>query len=338
MLIGHGDDIPNNLDANFSSNIWYGANNDSLYAYLASHLKHTRNYPEVLPNHLTNCIADYHHVKPENILVTNGATEAIYLIAHTFSKYVTSIISPAFSEYEDACNLYKHSLNFISEPEITGSQYFGCEMVIMGNPNNPTGTAYSFDFIEKLLQNNTNTIFVIDEAYADFTTTETSAIASITKHPHLIIIRSLTKKFCIPGLRLGYIVSGSKNISKIKAYKMPWSVNSLAIAAGEYLITRSEDYQIPLNEWLAETAWLMNEIRALKTFNVYPTQTTYFLCETQQSSAAQLKEYLLKEHALLIRDAANFRGLSPKHFRICTQSRCENELLINALKLWTLLF
>lgn len=338
MLIGHGDDIPNNLAANFSSNVWYGANNDSLYAYLASHLKHTRNYPEVLPNHLTNCIADYHHVKPENILVTNGATEAIYLIAHTFSQYATSIICPAFSEYEDACNLYKHSLNFISEPEIKEKQTFREKIVIMGNPNNPTGTAYSFDFIEKLLQNNPNTIFVIDEAYADFTKIETSAIDSITKYANLIIIRSLTKKFCIPGLRLGYIVADCIQINKIKALKMPWSVNSLAIAAGEYLITRSEDYQIPLNEWLAETTWLMNEIRALKTFNVYPTQTTYFLCQTLRSNSAQLKEYLLNEHAILIRDASNFRNLSPRHFRICTQPHAENELLIKALKQWTPIF
>ncbi|HEX2934393.1 MAG TPA: aminotransferase class I/II-fold pyridoxal phosphate-dependent enzyme [Bacteroidales bacterium] len=338
MLIGHGDDIPNNLAANFSSNVWYGANNDSLYAYLASHLKHTRNYPEVLPTHLTNCIADYHKVKPENILVTNGATEAIYLIAHTFSKYVTSIVCPAFSEYEDACNLYKHNLNFISESELKGIQTSQNEMVVIGNPNNPTGTSYSFDFIEKLLQNNPNTIFVIDEAYADFTTTETSAIGSITKHANLIITRSLTKKFCIPGLRLGYIVADSLQISKIKAYKMPWSINTLAIEAGEYLISRTEEYQIPLREWLSETLRLMNEIRKLNAFNVFPSQTSYFLCETQRSSAAQLKQYLLKEHALLIRDASNFRGLSPKHFRICAQSRDENELLINALKQWTLLF
>lgn len=338
MLTGHGDDIPHNLAANFSSNVWYGANNDSLYAYLASHLKDTRSYPEVLPVYLINCIADYHHLKPENILITNGATEAIYLIAHTFSKYITTIVCPAFSEYEDACNLYKHRLNFISEPEIKKKQIFQDEMVIMGNPNNPTGTAYSVEFIEKLLQNNPNTIFVIDEAYADFTTTEASAIDGITKYSNLIIIRSLTKTFCIPGLRLGYIVADSKNISKIKAYKMPWSVNTLAIAAGEYLLGHTEHYQIPLNEWLAETLWLMNEIRALKTFNVYPSHTSYFLCQTQRSNATQLKEFLLNEHGILIRDASNFRSLSPKHFRICTQSHAENELLINALKQWTPLF
>lgn len=338
MLIGHGDDISLNLTANFSSNVWYGAENERLYAHLAKHLRDTRRYPEVEPRHLTSGIADYHHVKPENILVTNGATEAIYLIAHAFSKSVTSIIYPAFSEYEDACNLHKHSLKFLSEAEIKEGYTLGEAIVMMGNPNNPTGTVYSVEFIEKLLQNNPKTIFVIDEAYSDFTTADTSMIPNISKYSNLIIIRSLTKTFCIPGLRLGYIVACGENISKIKAYKMPWSVNTLAINAGEYLVSRAEEYQIPLNDWLAETLWLTNEIRALGTFQVYSSHTSYFLCQTQRSNAAQLKEYLLKEHALLIRDASNFRGLSPKHFRICTQAHAENELLIKALKQWTPLF
>jgi threonine-phosphate decarboxylase len=338
MLIGHGDDAPQSLAANFSSNVWYGANNTLLYAHITDHLRDTRRYPEALPDRLTNSVAAYHNLTDENVLITNGATEAIYLVAQTFSKYRTAIIIPSFSEYEDACNLHEHKLTFIDEAEITAHTVFTEQLVFIGNPNNPSGKAYTKTFVETLLHNNPNTIFVIDEAYADFTIVDNSAVNCIGKFENLIIIRSLTKTFCIPGLRLGYIIASNAHINKIMKYKMPWSVNVVAIRAGEFIFNAIEKYQIPLKDWLNETLRISNKIKKLDNFNVYTSDTTYLLCQTLKSTASSLKQYLLQKHDILIRDASNFRGLTPSHFRVCTQTHAQNELLIDALKEWNLSF
>lgn len=338
MLLGHGDDAPQNLAANFSSNIWYGADNKKLYSHLAGQFGKIRRYPEVQPIGLIEKIASFHNLPANNILVTNGATEAIYLIAHAFSQSRTTIIFPAFSEYEDACTLYKHKLSFIAESEIIEKMKFSDQLVFIGNPNNPTGKAYPKNFIGSILKNNPDTIFVIDEAYADFTITNNSVTDYIRKYPNLIIIRSLTKTFCIPGLRLGYIVSDHNFIQQVERYKMPWSVNTLAIEAGKYLFDSISMYQIPLQAWLNETHWLMQEIKNLQKFRVSSSDTPYFLCETMQPDASLVKQYLLDQFAILIRDASNFRGLTSNHFRICTRAHAENDQLINALRQWITLF
>jgi threonine-phosphate decarboxylase len=338
MLHGHGDDVAGNININFSSNVWYGADKTGLQNHLAANLYKINRYPEILPHKLTAKIASYHGLAENTILVTNGATEAIYLIAHAFSDSNTSIVYPTFSEYADAGQLFRHTLHFIEECELPRNTKFNDRLVFICNPNNPTGKAYPKEYIENLLRNNRDTLFIIDEAYADFTLMECPAINLVNRYPNLIIIRSLTKKFCIPGLRLGYMVANEKHIRKIVGFKMPWSVNTLAMEAGEYLFDSIEQYQIPLQTWLNETLWLRNQINTMPQFKAKPSDTSYFLCETLRSNATSLKKYLMDEFGILIRDASNFKGLMPGSFRICTQTHHENIKLIEALKKWTTRF
>ncbi|MBI9036015.1 MAG: aminotransferase class I/II-fold pyridoxal phosphate-dependent enzyme, partial [Bacteroidales bacterium] len=147
-------------------------------------------------------------------------------------------------------------------------------------------------------------------------------------------VKSLTKKFVIPGLRLGYLIANENLIQKIRAIKPPWTVNSMALAAGSFLMQNNSAFKFSFKDLLEETNHLKNSINEMDALEVVPGYATYFLVKTNKGTAAELKDFLMNENGLLIRNAGNFKGLDEKYFRIATQSREQNQLLIKALKSW----
>lgn len=334
MLNGHGDDIQYNVAANFSSNVFYGGAHDELIAHLRSSLYKINRYPEVIATSLQEGIATQHQVSPQQVIPVNGAIEAIYLIAQAFQEGNTTLFYPSFSEYEDACHLHRHAITFLPFEILLNQPEFDSGLVFICNPNNPTGTALEREKMQQMIKANPGTIFVIDEAYEAFTNKETSCMPLLEQLNNLIVIKSLTKQFSIPGLRLGYIVSHSQLINKLLPYKMPWTVNALAIEAGLFIVKNLISKPFPVKELIADTAWLSAQISSMAEIVVFPSDTSFFLCKLKQGNAAELKDYLINRHGILIRDASNFRGLSAGYFRIATQSRIHNQALVQALQQW----
>jgi threonine-phosphate decarboxylase len=332
MLHGHGDDIAGDV-INFSSNVWKEGFSNGLAGHLASCVGQITRYPEVLAGSLQPIVANHYGLEHSQVLITNGATEAIYLIAHAFAQSKTSIVVPAFAEYEDACSLYHHRLSFIHENDFIGKT--DCDVLFFCNPNNPTGKAYPVEFVEELLCNNSSTLVVIDEAYCDFTLCNCSSVSLLNRYPNLILIKSVTKHYAIPGLRLGYLISNTVIIEKIKDYKMPWSINSLAIEAGKYIFAHPDEFQMPVGKLITIARLLRNAINQIPGFWAQNSDTTFFIAHTDNGTAASLKDWLYEQHHILIRDASNFRELNSFCFRIASQSAIENTLLINALKRWS---
>lgn len=340
MILGHGDDgyLHNEtIRANFSSNVFYEGLPEGLKEHLSSHWDTITRYPDANAESLQKALVNWHQLQAQEILVTNGATEAFYLIAHHLQKQSATIIIPSFAEYEDACRVHAVALKFMEWESINKNTRFATEAVFFGNPNNPTGSVFAKELLYALLENNPNTLFVIDEAYVDFTVNEISMIHKINTFTNLLIVKSLTKTYAIPGLRLGYIISQEQNIQAILKNKMPWSVNAFAIEAGKFIVKNAESLALPLQTLLADTSVFMAELRQIESIEIYPTTTNFFLCQTKLKTAAELKEYLLTIHHLLVRDASNFRSLSAQHFRIATQTPENNQLLIKAIKQWTTL-
>lgn len=334
MLNGHGDDIYSynrKIVSNFSSNIYNRQNLSALKSHLSSCLDLIQSYPEPDAHSLAVLIGEKHNIDTNNICVTNGATEAIYLIAQAFSEKRSGIITPTFSEYEDACRIHKHRLSFsASLNDISQNS----ELIWLCNPNNPTGSAYNKQYLENFIMEHSNIYFVIDQSYAGFTNKEYVFTAKeASKHKNIILLHSLTKEYAIAGLRLGYITAHNELIKKAKAYRMPWSVNALAVEAGKFLLSGDKKY-FDLNSYLAETNRLMTGLNNIEGLMVLPTNTHFFLCELIKKKASDLKQYLIDKHGILIRDAANFRGLDEHFFRVATQSPQENDILIKAIKEW----
>jgi threonine-phosphate decarboxylase len=335
MLHGHGDDgyrFKREIIADFSTNVWYGGEPTGLKEHLFDRWEIINKYPEVIGESLSEKISAHNHLQPENILVNNGSTESIYLIAQLFQKSKSIIVTPSFSEYEDACTLYQHNISFLDWNELHADLKIDADLFFICNPNNPTGAVFH-DF-EKLVLNNPTVTFILDEAFIDFTLAITSVIKLVKSHKNLIVMHSLTKNFAIPGLRLGYVAAVKTIIDKLKAYKFPWSVNSFALEAGHFIYDNFSAVQIPLKQLLAD------KIEFEASFSNTPisiskSETHFFTAISKKGTAADLKIFLIENFGILIRDASNFRGLNPNHFRIATLASHKNQLLVTALAAWS---
>lgn len=338
MIYGHGDDAYKyeiEFKANFSSNVWYERTSNKLIDHLKEQLSSIANYPTPNADELGEKIAVHHQLTPENILVTNGATEAFYLIANQFYGKKTAIGTPTFSEYEDASVRNNIELTYYDRSDLLNIN-FKEDLVFVCNPNNPDGFSTSIQEIEVLLFKFPNTTFVIDEAYIDFTFQITSCISLLEKCKNLIIVKSLTKLFSIPGLRLGYILCNSTIKKNLQESKMPWSVNTMAIEAGKYIFNNYKDICPDMSILLKYSDDLQKQINAIDGFTVVPSGTNYFLIKLKTPSAQELKDYLANQHQLLIRNASNFRSLDEHYIRIASQDPEKNKLLVKALKQWNI--
>ncbi|WP_029904604.1 threonine-phosphate decarboxylase [Prevotella sp. 10(H)] len=334
MILGHGDDLyavdGKKIISNFSSNVYGRQDMSALQDYLRLHIDAIHSYPEPDASSLVKLLAKKHNVENDNILVTNGATEAIYLIAQAFAGRKSAILSPTFSEYADACSINKYMVQLVSSlNEINDDT----DLLWLCNPNNPTGKVTDKNTLKEYIEKHPQQNIIIDQSYEHFTKKDLFTVEEAIQYNNVILLHSMTKRYAIPGLRLGYISTHEDTLGSIKKYRMPWSVNGLAIDAGKYLIKENVN-SIDIDNYLNETARLQNELKKISRITVYPTDTHFFLCKFEGRKASELKTYLIEEYGILIRDASNFYGLDESYFRIATQSVEENNTLIEALNRW----
>lgn len=323
MIEGHGDDLHHFnglIVSNFSSNVPNGVDHSALLAHLSDCQAVISSYPEPEPYSLQALIAEYEHVTPESVLVTNGATEAIYLIASLYRSHTSRIITPTFREYEDACRISGHTI--LTSSDLSDRNF---DLLWVCCPNNPTGNVpWPPVFKPSLLT-------VIDASYSAFSTVPIPSAADIVSTPATLMINSLTKRFAVPGLRIGYVVGHKSLIDKLRAIRMPWSVNGIAIEAAKWLILNKHLYPLDCKSLNREAIRVSKELAAIG-IETMPTVCNFLTARLPRDlSAKHLKDTLATRFGLLIRDASNFTGLTPSHFRIAVQSPQEDNALISAI-------
>lgn len=326
MIEGHGDDIYRYRDkvrSNFSSNIFSHADLTGLKAFLNTRMDVIGNYPEPEPYSLEQMLAERLGLSKEQVLVTNGATEAIYLIAQLFKSRTPEVYTPTFSEYESAIRMFHDSrCDTEDNPRI----------VWLCNPNNPDGKVIPKEKLEQQIRTDSSTIYVIDQSYANYTLESLPLPCEMVRMNNCMLLHSMTKRYCIPGLRLGYVTASESMIEQLRRYRQPWSVNALAIEAGRYLLENDIPNFPHLEEYLAETQRLRQALSAIEGVTALDTQTNFMLVRLDRGTATELKEFLIQHFGILIRDASNFTGLTPAHFRVATQTPEENDRLIEGIK------
>lgn len=348
MIEGHGDDIYAYGEAirhNFSSNILSGVDHEGLIRHLARCKDALGCYPEPVPASLEEMLGKRLGVSAANLMATNGATEAIYLIAHAFAGAKSMIASPSFREYEDACALYKHDIEFMEGStyrfmlagapcmKVSAGDGFPGGCVWLCNPNNPNGRTINVNVLRRIIALNPDRLFVVDQAYADYTSVQVLTTDDAVRNGNLLILGSFTKRYSVPGLRVGYAIGDERVMKRIKSFRMPWAVSGLAIEGAKYLLEHEEDYPIDKRKLHCEALRLTCELKKVG-IGVYDTDCNFILCHLPKGSAAELKAWLMERYGILIRDASNFRGLTKRHFRVAAQREDENDLLISALREW----
>ena len=333
MIYGHGDDTWRYGDAikmNFSSNIYQKADLSELKAFLASRLDVIGHYPEPEPKELEGLIAEKLEIPANMVMVTNGANEAIYLIAQLYSGWTSIIPQPTYHEYADACKMFGHIISYerTDDLEVLPQDriYWLC------NPDNPTGNVLLKALLAYVIRKNPRFLYVIDESYADYTLQPRLQPKEMMDCFNVMFIRSMSKKYCVPGLRLGYVVASPIIIDRLRAIRQPWTVNALAIEAGKYLVEHDPQLLPDMNAYIAEAQRLKAGLEAIDGLMVMDTQTHYMLVNIDWANVLELKNWLVEHHGILIRDASNFHGLDDHCFRVAAQTLEENDALLNAIK------
>ena len=332
MIFGHGDDAYRygaRIKMVFSSNIYFGADLSGLQAHLASRFGIVGHYPEPEAVGLERMLAEKFGVPEETIMVTNGATEAIYLIAQLYSGWASIIPQPTFTEYEDACKIYNHLLSYNTDDELEilpeDRLYWLC------NPNNPTGNVVNKQLINHVIRQNPRYLYVVDQSYEDYTLSPMLKPHDLTDCYNVMLVHSLSKKYCIPGLRLGFIFSSPIIIDRLRQIRQPWTVNAVAIEAGKYLLEHDPKMVPDLPDYLAEAQRLRQQLSAIDGLLVMDTATHFMLVNIDHGDTHDLKKWLIDHYGILIRDASNFRSLDNHCFRVTARTPEEDDRLVEAL-------
>jgi threonine-phosphate decarboxylase len=303
-------------------------------------------YPDPYGEELKAALAKRHRMKPTEILVGNGSTQLVYLLCFALRPRKALVVAPAFSEHANALILAGAKVRFLPLT-LNGDFSFSAEdflaawakaddMAFLTTPNSVTGRLISRAEIEKIarIALSSRRFLVIDEAFIDFVEGE-SVKQLVRDNPYLIILRSLTKYYALPGLRLGYLLAHSRTVARLACYLEPWSVNGPAQRVALACLA-DERFGLKTARWLQrEKNFLAQALVELKGFAPYPSSTNFLLVRIANGTGAlELRSFLLKKK-ILIRACNSFAGLGSNHFRVAVRRRQDNRLLLNALREWT---
>ena len=332
----------------FSVNTNFLGPPEEIYELLQKNTLHIKDYPEPNSKTMKKTIADKICLNDGNIIIGNGATEIIYQFVKIVNPTKALIISPTFSEYKFAVKSIngeiEHYLltseNGFSFDEdrllkkINQNQY---DMVFICNPNNPTGKLILNDQIKNLLNvlKDSNTKLIVDESFIDFVQEKNkyTAVNFINQFENIFIIRSFTKIFSIPGIRLGYGIGSDDIINEIEKNRDPWSVNIFAQIIGEKLINYHQYYHQSREIIFRERDVLHNLLSQIDGIKpLYPGANFILLNISQTGKTSTEIARELGKEGIIIRNCNSFKSLEEDYIRVAVRGRSENMKLIKNLK------
>ena len=308
-------------------------------------------YPDPNYARLKTTLAQYHQISADYILPGNGSAELLTWAGWELSQQqVTYLITPAFGDYERAltafdANWRTYPLNLEQDKITNHSVLFALvdtlpvlnriplnSGLLLNNPHNPTGKLWTR--VEILPYLAKFALVVVDEAFMDFLPPgeEQSLIALVKDYPNLVILRSLTKFYSLPGLRIGYAIAHPERLQRWQKFRDPWSVNTLAAIAAETVIS-DRDFQAQTWNWLPPTRKkLWQGLASIPGLQPLASSTNFLLVKTTTSST-KLQAELLQKYQIFIRDCLSFPELGDRYFRVAIRAQEDNNDLLAALSM-----
>ena len=314
-----------------------------LRAEVSRTLGETVHYPDIEAKEFITATSKVYKVSPAEITPANGTTELIFALPRIFQLKNAIIPEPCYTDYRLACE--KTGMTITSLP-LNRENYFHlnyqqlekilptASLVFLGHPNNPTGQLLNITETLKLLQQYPDSVFIIDEAYLDFTpdADRNSFIPYISHYRNLIVLRSLTKFYALAGLRLGIGFAGADLTRRLRTALPPWSVNTLSQKIGTRAIQDQLFQQQTLKKIAEYRGHLYNNLKQISNLQIFPTSSNFILCRLQNDrTVTELTTTLLKQ-GIAIRDCSDFSGLDQSYFRVAVKNKQDNQLLLKALQ------
>ena len=330
MVNEHGGDIyGRDIRLDFSANLKPLGMPESVKKAAVSAVEESGRYPDPHCRELVRKLSGYEGISEENIVCGNGADDLIYRIVHALRPKRAVIARPTFSEYAKALREVGCEVTGCAPGEIEPALASGVDMLVLCNPNNPTGQLTGCEELKRICEKcrENGVIFLCDECFIDLC--ENSAANSVKQflNSNVIILKAFTKTYAMAGLRLGYALFGSPELAeKVRRSGQYWSVSSVAQAAGIAALDEREYLRKAVKIISEERRYLSAELTRCG-FTVLPSDTNFILF----GCGLPLDEMLLGE-GILIRSFEGSDVPGDGYFRIAVKLHEENEALIDAIE------
>lgn len=299
-------------------------------------------YPTPQASDLRAALAAWLEVPPQQLLLGNGASELIHFFLLWRRPVQAFLPSPTFSEYERAARLAGAKVKRIpflsftlTQLEAALQELPGPGLLVICNPNNPTGSMIPASSLEKILQQAgaKGIDLLLDESFFPLTGKPRAESLCGRHYANLWVVTSLTKLWALPGIRLGFLYNAGEKIAALTRNGDPWRVNALAQRAGLYCLQNSDHLHKSVAFILAEKEHMGQELAKIANLVVFPATANFFLlrCVKEGFSSTALQRYLASR-AILIRNAANFPYLDETYFRVTVRCRADNMRLVQGLQ------
>ena len=302
-------------------------------------------YPDPDNTALLAAAAGRYGVDAAEVIAGCGSTELLYLLPPALKAARAIIPVPSYSDYARAAELAGCAIVRVPLREERG---FSLDLpsldarlrrdprgpntlVLIGQPNNPTGRLCSSESLRELARRHPATTFIVDEAFADFVAGYDSLAAR--RPANVVVLLSLTKIFAVPGLRVGCAVASPRIVRRMQALQQPWTVNTFAQAVGVRAL-QDREYLVRTQSFVREQRqWLQQALAALPGLAVYPSDANFLLVRVARKDldAPRLARRLLRE-GIALRVCGNFAGLDDRFFRLAVRNASDNARLCEALE------
>jgi histidinol-phosphate/aromatic aminotransferase/cobyric acid decarboxylase-like protein len=323
----HGNAYATPSLVDLAVNVWPAPRPPALQRALRAALDEHR-YPDERP--ARDAIAARHDRPPDEVVVTSGACDAFWLLANALRPRHAACIDPTFTEPEaalravgaDVASVAREPDGWTFDPRDVPAR---ADVVVIGNPNNPTGSLTSGPRILALRR--PGRVVVVDESFMDFVEGEPDTLAG-TLTPGLVVVRSLTKLWSLAGVRAGYVLGPPELIARLAAHRQPWSVNAMACAAAAYCACDRETPPRVAREVAALRACLLARLAALEEVRAWPSAANFVLLRVPDGPSVVDR---LRRTGIAVRPAATFRGLDDRYLRVAVRSVGACDAFVDAL-------
>ena len=298
-------------------------------------------YPDDRYVKFREAAASFAGVHSENIVPGNGSVEIIRLFAEVIVEHGDKVIIPypTFCEYEFQCRLFGAKPLFVEysaiNDQISDEMLEESKILFICNPNNPTGDLLSRSRLEELAARciKSETSLFVDETFIELSNPKQSVGNIAAKEDFVFVLRSLTKCFAIPGIRIGYGIGSRKLIELLNKSRLSWNLSCFAEAVGIHLFQKSDYVETSRELIKSERKWLINQLSEINGVHPLRSDANFILLDINSTglSSSELTERMLY-HGFLIRNCSSFRSLGENYVRVAVRTRKENEGLVAALK------
>ena len=286
-------------------------------------------------------------VNAEHIVVGNGAAELIKSLMESLEGRF-GVVYPTFEEYPNRLDTQRvvklvpqsEDFHYDVDALIAYFENHPVENLLLINPDNPSGNYIKYSELLRLIDwaRSRGCRLVVDESFADFSDEFPNNTllrdSLLMENPHLVVMKSISKSFGVPGVRLGVLASGDRSlVSRIKKDVSIWNINSFAEFFLQIYSKYDRDYRNAAAKFVLERERFREELAAVPFLTVYDSQANYFLCRlTGGITSSELARILLCEHDILVKDCSTKKGFEERNYiRIAIRNREDNSKLVKAL-------